>query len=318
MDRLRERITIKHELGRALLGEFVGTALLLLVGTSVVAQALLGTKEDPLPTDHVQTKEVRYIKLGGNQMIGINIGFGLAIAFGVAVCARLSGGHINPAVSLMFLSFRQLAPVRFVLYCLAQTAGAFFGAALTYLVYYDAINEHAFGKLLVVSNGKTAGIFASYPGDHLGVFNGLIDQIVATAVFCFCIAHITDKRNYYPSWTQPLLVGTSFVMIGAAFGFNCGYPVNPARDFGPRLFTFLIGYGGDVFSHGNKYISCWFWIPIIGPFIGALIGAWFYQFAIGFHTPTEIPEVEVRKYEVSTTQELKPLTTAEKDGREEA
>uniref|UniRef100_A0A1I7XDX5 Aquaporin-9 n=1 Tax=Heterorhabditis bacteriophora TaxID=37862 RepID=A0A1I7XDX5_HETBA len=120
MDKIRAKVHIKNELGRALLAEFIGTALLLLIGNCVVAQSML-----PRP------------KL--NEMIGINVGFGLAITFGVAVSAKLSGGHINPAVSLMFLSFRQLAPVRFVLYTLVQTAGAFVGSALAYALYHEVL-----------------------------------------------------------------------------------------------------------------------------------------------------------------------------------
>ncbi|XGW12588.1 hypothetical protein V3C99_013343 [Haemonchus contortus] len=282
MDKLRQKMHIRNELGRALIAEFMGTALLLLIGNCVVAQSVL-----PRP------------KL--NEMIGINVGFGLAIAFGVAISAKISGGHINPAVSLMFMSFRQLAPVRFILYTIAQTLGALVGAALAYALYHEAINNFDGGIRAVIGPKATAGIFASYPANHLGLFGGLIDQIIATAVFCFLIAHITDKRNSYPTWLQPLLVGLSFVAVGTAFGFNCGYPCNPARDFGPRLFTLIVGYGGDVFSS-------WWWVPIVGPFIGALIGGWLYQLCIGFHTPQDAEE----KYVVLTgNQELKPLTGKE-------
>ncbi|KAJ1347231.1 hypothetical protein KIN20_002248 [Parelaphostrongylus tenuis] len=282
IDNIRTRVHIKNELGRALIAEFMGTMLLLLIGNCVIAQSML-----PRP------------RL--NEMIGINIGFGLAIAFGVAISAKISGGHINPAVSLMFLSFRQLTCARFLLYTLVQTAGAFFGAALAYALYHEAIQVYN-GEVRTVYGPKaTAEIFASYPAPHLGLWNGLLDQIIATAVFCFLIAHITDRKNAYPTWLQPLLIGLSFVAIGAAFSYNCGYPCNPARDFGPRLFTFVIGYGGEVFSYKS-----WFWVPIIGPFIGALIGAWLYQLAIGFHTPHDVEE----KYVVLTqNQELKPLTT---------
>ncbi|CAJ0963236.1 unnamed protein product, partial [Mesorhabditis belari] len=284
MESLRVKVHVKHELGRALLGEFIGTLVLVLIGTSVVAQHIL-------PSPRL------------NDFIGVNVGFGLAIAFGVAVSAKLSGGHINPAVSLMFLSFRALSPVAFILYTLVQTAGAFVGAALTYAVYHEAIENFSPGVRLVAGGKASAGIWASYPAGHLSLFGGLVDQIVATAVFCFLIAHITDKRNSYPSWVQPLLVGLSFVAIGNAFGFNCGYPCNPARDFGPRLFTFFF-YGGDVFTHKG-----WFWVPIVGPFIGALIGAWVYQFAIGFHTTKEEETRYVIVGKSEKTEERKPLTS---------
>ncbi|TMS35645.1 hypothetical protein L596_003004 [Steinernema carpocapsae] len=249
LETLRAKLNIRHELGRALIGEFVGTAILVLVINLVVAQSVLTRGKM-------------------NEMININVGVGLGIVFGIAICARLSGGHINPAVSLMFLSFKQISFVKFVLYTLAQTAGAFIGAAIAFVVYYDAINHFDGGNRYVIGPKATAGIFASYPADHLGSINGLFDQIIATGLFCLFICHVTDRRNHYPKWVQPIVIGTVFVMVGTAFGLNCGYPCNPARDFGPRLFTLIAGYGGDVFSFKRW---SWFWVPIVGPFIGALL-----------------------------------------------
>jgi glycerol uptake facilitator-like aquaporin len=119
----------------------------------------------------------------------------------------LGGGHINPAVSLMFVTFKKLSPVRFLLYFLVQLAGAFFGAAVAYMVYCgwlrdvlppsplsaiaDAINKFDDGTRQVYGTKGTAHIFASYSAPHLGTLNGLLDQIVATAIFCLMIAHIT-------------------------------------------------------------------------------------------------------------------------------
>jgi MIP family channel proteins len=282
MEKIRTRVQIKHELGRALLGEFVGTAILVLVINTVVAQNVVIRPP------------------GNNALININLGVGLGIALGVAISAKLSGGHINPAVSIGFLALGQLKPIRFLLYYLVQLAGAFVGAALAYLVYRDAINVFDGGVRAVVGSKATAGIFASYPGPHLSAFGGLVDQIVATAFFLFFILHFTDKRNHYPNWTQPLLIGLTFVTIGTMFAGNAGYPCNPARDFGPRLFTFIIGYGTDVWCGDASY--CWFWVPIVGPLIGGVLGAYLYQFAIGYHIPAET------EYEVVVTRELQPLT----------
>jgi glycerol uptake facilitator-like aquaporin len=105
----------KNELFRAAVGEFIGTAVLVLAINSVVAQSVL--------------------KVDHNKLINVNIGVGLGIAFGIAICARLSGGHINPAVSLMFLTFRQINAIRFIVYAIAQLLGAFVGALITYIVY---------------------------------------------------------------------------------------------------------------------------------------------------------------------------------------
>lgn len=91
-------------------------------------------------------------------------------------------------------------------------------------------------------------------------------------------------------------------MIGTAFAYNAGYPCNPARDLGPRLFTLVIGYGVEVFSYKDY---CWFWIPIVGPFIGAVLGAWIYELTIGIHVPAD------DEYESVPNRELQPLATKE-------
>ncbi|KAK0403620.1 hypothetical protein QR680_017035 [Steinernema hermaphroditum] len=285
LDSLRPRLSLKSPLGRALLGEFVGTAVLLLIICCVCAQEKLASP-----------KVV-------NEMININVGVGLAVAFGVAITAKLSGGHINPAVSIMFLSFRQISFVKFVLYCIAQTLGAFVGAALTYIVYYDALNNFDGGVREVYGSKSTIGVFASVPSEFLGPVNGLADHIIGTAIFCIFICHLTDKRNSYPSWAQPLLIGLNFVMIGTAFGLNAGYPYNPARDLAPRLFALLAGYGCDVFSYNNY---SWFWVPLVGPMIGGVLGGWIYQLAVGFH----VPDDNENKYELVALKNGKDVEDA--------
>ncbi|CAD5210846.1 unnamed protein product [Bursaphelenchus okinawaensis] len=281
MDQARSKLTIKNDLLRVFVAELLGTALLVLIINCVVAQSVL---------------------LGApNKMINVNLGVGLAIAFGIAVCARISGGHINPAVSLMFFTFRQLSAIKFAVYVAAQFVGAFLGALITYLIYNDAINKYDGGYRAVFGSKATAHIFASYSSNHLGVINGLLDQIVATAVFCLLIAHTVDKRNQYPTWVQPFILGTSFVMIGTAFALNAGYPCNPARDFSPRFFTFISGYGWEVFSFKNYK---WFWIPILGPLIGGVVGGWIYEITVGFQTP-EAEEYQI----VASGRELHVVKT---------
>lgn len=265
MDKAKEKLTIKNELLRCFVAELLGTAILVLTINSVVAQSVLHSAP--------------------NKLINVNLGVGLGIAFGIAVCARISGGHINPAVSLMFLTFKQITAIKFAVYVAAQFLGAFIGALITYIVYCDAINRFDGGVRQVYGPKASAHIFASYSSNHLGVVNGFLDQVVATAVFCLLIAHTVDKRNQYPGWVQPFIIGTAFVLIGTAFALNAGYPCNPARDFGPRLFTLIAGYGWDVFSYKNYK---WFWIPILGPLLGGVLGGWLYEIVVGFQTP--VPE----------------------------
>ncbi|VDM28656.1 unnamed protein product [Toxocara canis] len=124
----------------------------------------------------------------------------------------------------------------------------------------------------------TAGVFATYPQPYLSVAGGIIDQIVGTAFLCICVCLITDKNNKIPAHLQPLLIGLLVAMIGMSIGMNCGYAINPARDLGPRLLTLCAGWGWQTFSfNGYK----WFWIPIVCPMIGAVIGAWIYELCLG-------------------------------------
>jgi glycerol uptake facilitator-like aquaporin len=128
----------------------------------------------------------------------------------------------------------------------------------------------------------TAGIFATYPQPFLSIPGGLVDQIVGTALLILVIFALTDRQNLAPESTlTPVLVGALVVVIGMTFGFNAGYAINPARDFGPRLFTALFGWGGEVFRAGNH----WWWVPIVGPCIGAVLGGWIYDVLIAKNHP---------------------------------
>ncbi|VDN00483.1 unnamed protein product [Onchocerca ochengi] len=100
---------------------------------------------------------------------------------------------------------------------------------------------------------------------------------------------IIDPRNKIPSVAHPLLFGISLLVIGCGFGMNCGYPLNPARDLGPRIFTSFI-YGKEVFTHPWP---CWWLVPIIAPTLGALIGGWFYLILLGSHVPDEMSKTDM-------------------------
>jgi glycerol uptake facilitator-like aquaporin len=129
----------------------------------------------------------------------------------------------------------------------------------------------------------TAGIFSTYPQPYLSTFpGGFIDQVVGTAILVGVILGITDQRNGpAPAGLAPVVVGLLVVGIGMAFGVNCGYAINPARDFGPRVFTYLAGWGSEVFRAGNH----WWWVPIVGPLAGGVLGGWLYDLFVGRRFP---------------------------------
>uniref|UniRef100_A0A914VJS4 Uncharacterized protein n=1 Tax=Plectus sambesii TaxID=2011161 RepID=A0A914VJS4_9BILA len=265
MDTFRQGVRVNNDLTRELLAEFFATGFLVLVGCGSMAQSILsnGTVNAP---------------------INVNLCWGFAIAFGIYIAQHISGGHINPAVSTMFWSLGKLTSIRLLFYILAQTAGAFVGAAVVYMTYFDALNKFDGGVRSIDGKNATVQIFIPFPSPYLTTFGGIIDGIVATAIFCGSIATIVDSRNKIPAPMQPLLIGFVVVMVGSSYGMNAGGTINPARDLGPRIFTWCIGYGWKVFSFNNY---TWFWIPIVAPLIGSLVGAWLYKLFIGFHWPKE-------------------------------
>lgn len=256
-------------LNRECLAEFFGTFVLIMFGVGVVAQTVLSHQS-------------------AGSTLGINITWGLAVVMGCYVSAGVTGAHLNPAVTVALAVHRRFPWNKVVPYALAQTAGAFVASAVVYLTYREALTAFDGGIRQVAGPLGTAGIWATYPQPFLSVFpGGLIDQVVGTALLVGVILGITDSRNApAPNGLVPVVVGLLVVAIGAAFGFNSGYAINPARDFGPRLFTAFAGWGNAVFTANGG----WWWVPIVGPTVGGVLGGWAYDVCVGKHLTANIAE----------------------------
>jgi MIP family channel proteins len=203
---------------------------------------------------------------------------------GIYASAGVSGAHLNPAVTLAFAAFRGFPWRKVPAYCLAQLAGAFTGALVTFVTYREALSAFDGGLRQVAGDKATAGIFATYPQPFLSaVPGGFVDQVVGTALLLLVIFALGDRRNAGPATLGPVLVGALVVGIGMTFGFNAGYAINPARDLGPRIFTAIAGWGGEVFRAGGG----WWWVPIVAPCLGALLGGLAYDQLITRHHPPE-------------------------------
>ena len=238
--------------------EFLGTFVLIAFGAGVVAQSVLSANAN-------------------GSYLAINLGWGIGVMLGVLVAGGVSGAHLNPAVTVALAVHRGLPWRKVAPYALAQTAGAFVAAALVFLTYREAFAVFDGGMRQIAGAQGTAGIFATYPQSFLSIGGGLVDQIVGTALLMIGVFAIGDAKNMAaPSWMGPILVGLLVIGIGVAFGFNAGYAINPARDFGPRLFTAVAGWGSGVFAAGGG----WWWVPIAGPVIGAVIGGGVYDACI--------------------------------------
>jgi glycerol uptake facilitator protein len=173
-------------------------------------------------------------------------------------------------------------------YIVAQVVGAFAGAALVYLLYYNAID--AYNKAVGTGRGDAKGlatysIFATFPAPY---FNGnavgpLVDQIVGTAFLVMFVVAIIDMRNTaVQANLGPFMIGLAVAAIGISLGANAGYAINPARDFGPRLFAWMAGWGQTALPGTvDGAFSWYFWVPIVGPVVGGVIGVLIYDWFIG-------------------------------------
>jgi glycerol uptake facilitator protein len=269
-----------------LLSEFLGTFVLIAFGDGVVAVAVAG-----LPGSGRTSSPTTIFDAAGDWLL-ITWGWAMAVAFAVWVAGGVSGAHINPAVTLAFAVRRKFAWAKVLPYWGAQLCGAFVGASLVYLVYNNAIDAFNLANKTPRSGGgalATYSIFATFPA---GYFNGgyagpLIDQIVGTAFLLMFVVALIDLRNTaVGSNMAPLMIGFVVAAVGMSYGPNAGYAINPARDFGPRLFSYFEGWGrvalpGTYHAPLGPNFTAYFWIPIVGPLIGGVIGVVIYDLFIG-------------------------------------
>jgi glycerol uptake facilitator protein len=255
--------------------EFAGTMILILFGVGVVAQVVAGgALTDPAGG------------LGNHDSIAW--AWGLGVTLGVYLAARLSGAHLNPAVTLTLAAFKGFPWKKVVPYALAQTAGAFAAALLVRWNYTEVLAKADPGHSI-----KTQFIFSTLPGNGsttAGVheWGAFRDQVIGTAILLILILAITDALNNPPGANLgPFIIGLVVVAIGMAFGTDAGYAINPARDFGPRLASFITGYRH---AWRDQWGNLYFWVPIVGPLIGGLLGGVAYKFFIGRFLPSAEPE----------------------------
>jgi glycerol uptake facilitator protein len=248
----------KPTLAAELSAEFIGTLILILFGNGVVAMVVLFGSGTP-----------GEIVNGG--YTNITLGWGLGVAMGVYVAGKISGAHLNPAVTITVAVFRGFSWAKVLPYIVAQIAGAFLAAALVYWNYLPAFHK------VDPQLEHTAGVFTTFPAFPALPMAGFLDQTIGTALLLLMILALTDERNQPPGANlTPLLIGLVVVAVGISFGGMHGYAINPARDFGPRLFTVVAGFKNNGLTDGSNV----FWVPIAGPILGGLIGAGVYDFGI--------------------------------------
>ncbi|NEA62909.1 MIP/aquaporin family protein [Streptomyces sp. SID12488] len=229
--------------GDIFLGEIIGTAILILLGAGVVAAVVLN-----------------YSKAKDAGWVVITFGWGFGVLAGAYTAAPLSGGHLNPAVTIgIAVDTGEWGKVPF--YIAGQMVGAFLGAILCWLVYFAQFQANAEEEIAQ----PTLGIFSTTPAIRSPVAN-LVTEIIATMALVLPILAFGLTKGLGESGTAILIVSFLVVGIGLSLGGPTGYAINPARDLGPRIAHALLPIP-------NKGTSDWSyaWIPVVGPLIGGAL-----------------------------------------------
>ena len=231
-------------LTQQLLGEYLGTLILILLGDGAVAANVL--------------KKTKSYDTG---WLMITIGWGLAVAIAVYAVGWLSPAHINPAVTVGMAVAGEIGWGSVIPYIIAQVAGGFTGAILVWIHYkmhFDATSDQ----------GAILAVFSTGPAIKGEKWN-ILSEIIATIVLVFSLLAFTQGE--FTEGLNPLIVGLLIVAIGISLGGTTGYAINPARDFGPRL-------AHQALPIKNKGSSEWHyaWLPVLGPLVGGSLGALLY------------------------------------------
>lgn len=224
--------------------------------------------------------------------LSANWAWGLGIMIGIYIAGGISGGHLNPAISILLCVFRGFPAKKAAIYIAAQITGAILAGLIAFGIYRDAIVSFDPAGLVAANTGKS---FYTQPGSFAGPATSIFNEFVATAILSCAVLALGDDSNAPPgAGMHAFIVGLVVVVLTMAFGYNTGACLNPARDFGPRLATAMVGYGSEVFTNSQHW---WLWGPWASTIAGALFGGFTYDIAIfvGGESPINYPKRRRRR-----------------------
>jgi glycerol uptake facilitator protein len=267
-----------------LISEFIAVFIIIVIGDSVAA---MYTLYDPSPYKTAYW--------------GVCIVWGLGVTVAIYVTGAVSGTHANPAVTLALALYRGFPWRKVLPYSAVQVLGGLAGAAIVYVMYAPVIDHfNQLHHLDRLHDGGGAGVFFTHPGDFVTPLHALVDETILTAMLLFGIFAVTCEYNTQAPQANAgaLVIGLLVAALGGCAGYLEAWALNPARDFGPRLFCFLAGWGPSALPSPGAY----WWVPIVGPLLGGVIGAGVYQVLIRPYMPRRQAPVLVETLPVAETR----------------
>ncbi|OQV17229.1 putative Aquaporin-10 [Hypsibius exemplaris] len=286
-------MVVKNDHARRFIAEFFGTYLFVAFSLGCLSQVIYA------------------IELGGqysdtSAFFIVCVGEGLGLTLGMYAAYGVSGGHLNPIISMALALKGTLSVVAMLVDWLAQYTAVFLAAWSVYALYYNA--EHEFlgdtssnrsrdmtTEERALNSKIAASIFASQPQnysdpDGIGIWGTgyrwrvtAPNVILNSALFTMIYVGLIDRKNTTTDLRHvPVLSGVLLAVIGLSIGFNCGTALNPARDFCSRVISSVVGWN---FNLNSGVTLWWFLVPVILPHLGAIIGLALYQLLIGNHFP---------------------------------
>lgn len=297
--------SVKHSFLKEFLAEFMGTMVMILFGAAVCCQVNFAAKETQnkyalalsqlakstdISNDTIQvfeTLEILVSSTPSGTFDDIPLGWGAAVIMGyfAAGGSAISGAHLNPAITITNYVFRGFPAKKIPFYIGGQMLGAFVGALICFILYKRVIIE-AYTDWH--SSQAVASNFITFPKGYLSSSRQFTSEFIATAAFQASVFAMTDPYTCLSTEVYPLMLFILIFILNASMGYQTACAINMARDLGPRLALYAVGFERkllwDEYSH-------YFWVPIIAPQIGSLVGALVYDICIyqGHESPVNWP-----------------------------
>ncbi|CAD2104630.1 hypothetical protein YYG_01956 [Plasmodium vinckei petteri] len=232
------KVTFGNEYVKNFLGEFIGTFILMFLGEGTTANNFA------VPIQ--------------NDWLRLCIGWGLGVFFGILVSAKLSGAHLNLAVTVGLSTIKKFNYKQIPLYFAGQLLGSFAATASVYGLYYGFVSNRSIPSF-VWETGKNVNV---------NIASAFMHELILTGILLLVILAVTDENvcGKFNVLKVSSVVGLAIICIGISFGGNTGFALNPSRDLGARFLS-AIAYGFEAFTRDN----CYFWVPLVAPIIGSVI-----------------------------------------------